>query len=94
MARPTVAEHLALMERAAYAEGQLAEARHIAAEALAGVTGAALDRATLQRVRLLHAEMSADLELKGEDWHPRARSMATKVVELLGTALSGEEANL
>lgn len=92
MGRPTSAEPLALMERAARAEGELAEARRVAAEALAAVTDAALDRAALRRVRALLAEMATDVETKGEEWHPRARAMAEQVIAQLAAALAEGEA--
>lgn len=68
--------HVCAVARAARAEG-----------ALARVQAAAGAEATVARVTALYEEFVHDLELRGDDWHPRARNMAEQVVAQLGAAL-------
>lgn len=85
------AHHACAVARAARAEGALAEARRVAAEALAASHHGAVAAETLRRVAALREEFTADLETRGQDWHPRARAMVAQVVELLGAALGPEQ---
>lgn len=81
------AHHACAVARAARAEGALAEARAVAADALARAQAADGAEATVARVTALYEEFVHDLELRGDDWHPRARAMAAQVVAQLGAAL-------
>lgn len=81
--------HACAVARAARAEGALGEARILAADALARVRDASTAETTVARIRALSAEFEHDLELKGDDWHPRAKSIATQVVTQLRAALDG-----
>lgn len=81
--------HGCAVARAARAEGALGEARMIASDALGRLRDASAAEDTVGRVTRLLAEFDHDLELKGDDWHPRARAMATMVVAQLRAALGG-----
>ncbi|WP_435109392.1 hypothetical protein [Nocardiopsis synnemataformans] len=81
------AHHVCAVARAGRAEGALGEARAVAADALASLRDAGVDQAALTRVRALVAEFERDLEVKGEDWHPRARSLAAQIIAQLRAAL-------
>ncbi|WP_117198977.1 hypothetical protein [Nocardiopsis sp. TNDT3] len=82
------AHHVCAVARAGRAEGALGEARAVAADALASLRDAGVDQAALTRVHALVTEFERDLEVKGEDWHPRTRSLATQVIAQLRAALS------
>jgi hypothetical protein len=82
----------------ARAEGERDEARRSAGEAyqrllahevlLFQMTESyAVDRERLRRVEQLAAEFEADLQAKGDDWHPRFRRAVELVVEQLGQAI-------
>lgn len=84
------AHHMCAVARVGRAEGALGEARAVASDALAALRAAGVDEAALSRVRLLIGEFERDLELKGPDWNPRARSLVAQVVAQLRAALGGE----
>lgn len=80
--------HMCAVARLGRAEGALGEARAVAADALHAARQAGVDQAALGRVHALVAEFERDLELKGDDWHPRARSMVAQVMTQLRAALN------
>lgn len=83
------AHHMCAVVRAARAEGGLGEARAVATDALAALQQAAADRAMLGRIRSLLEEQERDLDLHGEEWHPRARAMASQIITQMRAALGG-----
>jgi hypothetical protein len=85
------------------AQGERDEARRAMGEAYQRLAGrealliettaqAMADEQRLASVLALLAEFEADLQAKGEEWHPRFRSAVEKVVDQLAAVLAGPPA--